>query len=118
MVTRNPPNALLLVVILSSSLVAGGSRKRVIIHVPLHIKHHHHTHTIFKHVKHHERHHHDHHHDHHLHAPYGGHDSYKLYSYSLGHRHAPPPDFAPTSGLYSCLFAHFLIFIRDIPWNL
>lgn len=43
----------LLLVLAASLCVAGGSSHRhVLIHVPVHVKHHHHTHTIYKHIKH------------------------------------------------------------------
>lgn len=39
-----------------SNVTAGGTHhRRVTIHVPLQIKQHHHTHTIYKHIKHHDR---------------------------------------------------------------
>lgn len=45
---------MLLSVILISDCVAGGSHhKHIVIHVPLRVKHHHHTHTVYKHIKHH-----------------------------------------------------------------
>lgn len=48
----------------------GSSHKKILIHVPLAIKQHHHTHTIYKHIKHHD------------YVPRG--DSYKLSGYSYG----------------------------------
>lgn len=47
--------ALAVFVIAILSVDAGGSsHKHVTIHVPVQIKQHHHTHTIFKHIKHHD----------------------------------------------------------------
>lgn len=41
--------ALLMLTVLGSLCEAGGSHhKHIIIHVPYHVKHHHHTHTIYK----------------------------------------------------------------------
>ena len=56
--------SMLIVVMISSQCLAGGlggkggssddNHKHYIVHVPLHFKRHHHTHTVYKHVKHEE----------------------------------------------------------------
>lgn len=42
----------LALIVLCSAGGHGDSHKKVIIHVPFNIKHHHHTHTVYKHIHH------------------------------------------------------------------
>ncbi|XP_041987652.1 uncharacterized protein LOC121739326 [Aricia agestis] len=64
---------------LSSLILAGGhgGHKKVVIHVPLYVKHHHHKHTIVKHV-------------HHKHGGGGGDDHYEVLGYTYGEPKAAP----------------------------
>lgn len=55
---------LVVLTVFGSFCGAGTHHKHIIIHVPFHVKTHHHTHTIYKHIKHID-HGHDHHHHHH-----------------------------------------------------
>ncbi|XP_013139986.1 PREDICTED: uncharacterized protein LOC106104469 [Papilio polytes] len=72
--------ALVCVAELASMIAAdghGGGHKKVVIHVPLFVKHHHHKHTIVKHV-------------HHKSGGGGGDDHYEVLGYTYGEPKAAP----------------------------
>lgn len=65
--------AVILLALVVGAAVAGGrsnGKKRILIHVPLQVKQHHHTHTVYKHIVHE----HDHEHQHHGESPPSGGD--------------------------------------------
>lgn len=81
--------ALACIAVLASCVLAGGhggGHKKVVIHVPVYVKHHHHKHTIVKHV-------------HHKHGGGGGDDHYEV----LGYTYGEPKHSAPHFGGGKCI---------------